>query len=164
MYLVKKCITIKKFLKIANLLPYKANFMNVTKKYLDDLTYKIIGCAIEVHKNLGPGLLESVYQKCFVYELRMNHLNYSLQKVVPIKYKESVFDAELRYDILIENLIIVELKAMEGILPIHQAQLLTYMKLLEKPKGVLVNFNCLNIFKEGQRTMVNDLYSILPNE
>ncbi len=138
--------------------------MIVTKKYLNELTYRIIGCAIEVHKNLGPGLLESVYHKCFLFELEMKNLLYTQQKNVPIKYKEYEIAAELRYDVLVENLIIVELKSVDGILPIHQAQLLTYMKLLGKPKGVLLNFNCLNIFKEGQRTIVNDLFSVLPDE
>jgi GxxExxY protein len=104
----------------------------VSKKYIDDLTYKIIGCAIEVHKQLGPGLLESVYQKCFNYELFAKNLFFRSQVVTPINYKENILDVDLRLDVLVEDLIIIELKAMDGILPVHEAQVLTYMKLLRK--------------------------------
>jgi len=134
----------------------------ISKKYLDDLTYNIIGCAIEVDKQLGPGLLESVYQKCFNYELSLKALNFRRQIVAPINYKGITLEADLRLDVLVEDSIIVEIKAVEGILPVHQAQLLTYMKLLKKPKGVLINFNCTNIFKEGQKTLVNELFAALP--
>lgn len=137
--------------------------MTITKKYLDELTYSIIGCAIEVHKQLGPGLLESVYEKCFTRELSLKNLAFITQQKVPIQYKGMPLDAELRFDVLVENLIVVELKAIEGILPDHEAILLTYLKLLEKPKGILINFNCVNIFKEGQKTLVNEYYSALPN-
>jgi GxxExxY protein len=136
--------------------------MIITKSYVDELTYKIIGCAIEVHKQLGPGLLESVYQKCFNHELFIKPLNFISQVFTPINYKGVILEADLRLDVLVEDTIIVELKAMEGILPVHEAQLLTYMKLLQKPKGVLINFNCTNIFKEGQKTLVNEYYAALP--
>ncbi|UPT65935.1 MAG: GxxExxY protein [Sphingobacteriales bacterium JAD_PAG50586_3] len=138
--------------------------MNITKKYLDNLTYKIIGCAIEVHKELGPGLLESVYQKCFLQELKSHGLGYQSQIIIPINYKEIELDCSLRLDVLVEGFIVVELKAVDYMIPIYDAQLLTYMKLLEKPKGVLINFNCTNIFKEGQKTLVNTIYASLPNE
>lgn len=134
----------------------------VTKKDIDDLTYLIIGCAIEVHKELGPGLLESVYHSCFVEELVRKQLHYQSEIEVPIVYKGKHLNTNLRLDVLVEDLMIVELKAVEKILPVHQVQLLTYLKLLEKPKGILINFNCTNIFKEGQKTMVNDLYALLP--
>ena len=134
----------------------------VTKGLLDELTYKIIGCAIEVHKQLGPGLLESVYQKCFIQELCLRSLKFVNQVLTPINYKGMVLEAELRLDVLVEDFIIVELKSMEGILPVHEAQLLTYMKLLQKPKGILINFNCTKIFKVGQKTLVNQFYSALP--
>ena len=138
--------------------------MNITKKYLDNLTYKIIGCAIEVHKELGPGLLESVYQKCFLHELKLQGLGYQSQLVIPINYKAEELDCSLRLDVLVEGLIVVELKAVDYMIPIYDAQLLTYMKLLEKPKGILINFNCTNIFKEGQKTLVNSIYAQLPSE
>jgi len=127
------------------------------------LTYKIIGAAIEVHKRPGPGLLESVYLKCFVKELSLQSVNYKTQVFTPIEYKGFSLDTELRLDVLIEDQIIVEIKAMDGLLPVHEAQLLTYMKLINKPKGILINFNCVNIFKEGQKTMVNELFAALPN-
>ncbi|HEY6975688.1 MAG TPA: GxxExxY protein [Chitinophagaceae bacterium] len=134
----------------------------ITQKYLDELTYRIIGCAIEVHKQLGPGLLESVYEKCFVRELSLQDIEHKTQLYVPVAYKGLLMEAELRLDVLIEDLILIELKAIEGILPVHEAQVLTYMKLLQKPKGILINFNCTNIVKEGQKTFVNEYYSALP--
>ena len=138
--------------------------MSITQKYLDELTFKIIGCAIEVHKELGPGLLESVFEKCFIRELALQNIAYKTQLWVPIEYKGLQLDADLRLDVLVEDLILVELKAIDGLLPVHQAQVLTYMKLLKKPKGVLINFNCTNIFKEGQKTLVNEYYRALPKE
>jgi len=134
----------------------------IAKRLLDELTYKIVGSAIEVHRQLGPGLLESVYQKCFLHELFLRNLKFVHQILTPINYKGIVLDTDLRLDVLVEDFIIVELKSMEGILPVHEAQLLTYMKLLQKPKGILINFNCTNIFREGQKTMVNEYYAQLP--
>lgn len=138
--------------------------MRITQKYLDELTYKIIGCAIEVHKQLGPGLMESVYQKCFNREISLKNFTQASELWVPIAYKGINLEADLRLDVLVEDLIIVELKSIEGILPVHEAQVLTYMKLLKKPKGILINFNCTNIFKEGQKTFVNEYYAALPKE
>lgn len=134
----------------------------MTKKQLDELTYQIIGAAIEVHKVIGPGLLESVYHKCLKQEFVLRKLSYQSEFIVPIEYKGIETQADLRCDFLIENVIVVEIKAVEVMVPIFEAQLLTYMKLLEKPKGILINFNCINIFKEGQKTFVNDLYRVLP--
>ena len=134
----------------------------MTRKYVDEITYLAIGCAIEVHRQLGPGLLESLYEKCFIRELSLKNISYKKQEIIPVYYKGWNLDAELRYDVLVENLLIVELKAIEGILPVHHAVLLTYMKLLQKPKGLLINFNCTNIFKEGQKTLVNEYYGLLP--
>jgi GxxExxY protein len=136
----------------------------VTKKYLDELTYAIIGAAIEVHKQLGPGLLESVYEKCFLKELSIRNLSAKSQIWVPLQYKGLEIATELRLDILVEDLICVELKAIEDLLPIHDAVLLSYMKLLQKPKGILINFHCVNIFKEGQKTLVNDIFAALPDK
>lgn len=136
----------------------------MTQKYIDELTYKIIGCAIEVHKQLGPGLLESVYEKCFARELMLQNHEFKTQLYVPVSYKGVIMEADLRLDVLVEELILVELKAIEGLLPVHEAQVLTYMKLLEKPKGILINFNCTNIVKEGQKTLVNEFYARLPKQ
>jgi hypothetical protein len=133
-----------------------------TKSYLNDLSYKIIGCAIEVHKQLGPGLLESIYHECMKKELFPKSINYQSQLIVPINYKGLLIDADYRLDFLVEDAIVVELKAMDGILPVHEAQLLTYMKLLQKPKGILLNFNCTNIVKEGSKQMVNEFFAPLP--
>ena len=136
----------------------------ITKSYLNDLSYKIVGCAIEVHKHLGPGLLESIYHECLKQEFFLRGVNYKNQLFVPISYKGLVLDADYRLDFLVEDEIVVELKAMEGILPVHEAQLLTYMKLLQKGKGILINFNCANIVKEGTKQMVNEYFSILPEQ
>jgi GxxExxY protein len=135
----------------------------VTKKLLDELSYEIIGCAIKVHKALVPGLLESIYEKCLVNELMSKDFRVVSQIKVPINYKGLQLDADLRLDILVENLIVVEVKAVETINALYEAQILSYMRLLEKPKGILINFCCKNIFKEGQRTFVNDLYNLLPS-
>ncbi|MBS1915107.1 MAG: GxxExxY protein [Bacteroidetes bacterium] len=136
--------------------------MITTQRYVDDLTYEIIGCAIEVHKELGPGLIESIYEKCFVRELSLQSIDFKTQLWLPVQYKGMYLDAGLRLNVLIEDLILVELKAIDFVLPVHHAQVLTYMKLMQKPKGILINCNCTNIFKEGQKTFVNELYAALP--
>jgi GxxExxY protein len=136
----------------------------MTKKYLNELTYQVIGCAIEVHKHLGPGLLESVYEKCFLRELSLRNIAWQNQIWMPLEYKGMLFDTELRLDVLVEDILCVELKAQKGLLPIHEAVLLSYMQLLQKPKGILINFHCINIFKEGQKTLVNNLFSLLPED
>ena len=138
--------------------------MRITKKYINDLTYQVIGCAVEVHKHPGPGLLESIYEKCFLQELILRGLANKRQIWVPLEYKGLLLDTELRLDVLVEDILCVELKAQEGLLPIHDAILLSYMQMLQKPKGILINFHCVNIFKEGQKTLVNNLFSLLPEE
>ncbi|MGK2862437.1 MAG: GxxExxY protein [Chitinophagaceae bacterium] len=135
----------------------------VTKSYLNDLSYKIVGCAIEVHKHIGPGLLESVYHECLRQEFFLKSINFVSQLFIPINYKGKILEADYRLDFLVENEIVVELKAMEGILPVHEAQLLTYMKLLQKGKGILINFNCASIVKEGAKQMVNEYFARLPD-
>jgi GxxExxY protein len=134
------------------------NNSKMTKTYLNDLIYKVNGAAIEVHKTLGPGLLESVYHKCLKKELSLLGINYQSKLFIPVDYKGFKLETELRCDLFIENILPVELKAVEKIHPVHEAQLITYMKLLNVPKGLLLNFNCTNLFKEGQRTFVNDVY------
>ena len=107
----------------------------------DLLTQKVIGCAIEVHKQLGPGLLESSYESCLMYELTQAGLLAKSQVLLPITYKHVEIDAGYRLDILLPNKLIIELKAVDKLLPIHSAQLLTYMKLAEITSGLLINFN-----------------------
>ncbi len=136
----------------------------VTKKQLSELTYQIVGCAIEVHKHLGPGLLESVYHDCMKKEFSLRNINFKSQLLMPVNYKGLVLDTDYRLDFLVEDLIVVELKAMDGILPVHEAQLLTYMKLLQKAKGVLLNFNSTNIVNGGSKQMVNELFTELPEQ
>jgi len=134
----------------------------VTQKYLDELTYEVVGAAIEVHKIVGRGLLESVYHQCLKEELSQRKLNFFTEMRVPILYKEKELVTDFRCDLFVENCLVVELKAVSEINSIHQAQLLTYMKLLKAPKGIIVNFNCFNIFKEGQKTLVNEYFRLLP--
>ena len=135
----------------------------ITQKSVNDLAYKIVGSAIEVHKELGPGLLESVYEKILKYELESSGLFVESQKLIPINYKGKSVDCDLRLDLLVEDLVIVELKAVELMIPLFQAQLLTYLKLLNKPKGLLINFNSDNISK-SLIPLVTEEFSKLPKE
>ena len=136
----------------------------ITQKYLDDLTYEIIGSAIEVHKNMGRGLLESVYHQCLKEELSYRKINFHTEMKVPIIYKTKELITDFRCDLFVENCLVVELKSVLEMNPIFEAQLLTYMKLLKAPKGFLINFNCYNIFKEGQKTFVNEYFKLLPKQ
>jgi len=135
--------------------------MNITKKYVNDIAYKAVGCAIEVHKQLGPGLLESVYETCFIDELRTQGFEFQRQVPVPIIYKGKDLGTTLVLDLVINDLIIVELKAVEVIIPVFKAQLLSYLKLTGKPKGLLVNFHCENI-KDHLVPLVTDEFAKLP--
>jgi len=112
------------------------------------ITEKIIGCAIEVHKNLGPGLLESAYEECLFYELQQLGVNVKKQVPLPLVYKEIKLEAGYRIDLLVENKVIVELKSVDAIADIHKAQLMTYMKLAEIKVGLLINFNVTKL-KDG---------------
>lgn len=138
--------------------------MKITKAYLNDLTYTVIGAAIEVHKEFGPGLLERVYERCLKYELEQQGIEVKSQCYFPVLYKGENLDAGLKVDLLVENELIVELKVVEYLIPLFNAQLLTYMKLLKKPKGLLINFNSTNIAHNGQHTLVNDFFAQLPEE
>ncbi|MBX9806720.1 MAG: GxxExxY protein [Flavobacteriaceae bacterium] len=133
----------------------------MTKTYLKDLIYQVNGCAIEVHKHLGPGLLESVYHSCLKKELTLRGFDFQTELIIPINYKGLEVEAGLRCDLFVEKTLVVELKSVEKVLPIHEAQLLTYMKLLEVPIGLIINFNVTHIFKEGQKSYVNELYRYL---
>jgi len=133
----------------------------ITQKYINELAYKVVGCAIEVHKQLGPGLLESVYELCFIDELKNAGLIVQSQVYIPVNYKDKNLGGILKLDILVNDLIIVELKAVETMIPLFQAQLLSYLKLAKKPKGLLINFNSENITKQLV-PMVTEEFSKLP--
>ncbi|HKD82079.1 MAG TPA: GxxExxY protein [Candidatus Angelobacter sp.] len=107
----------------------------------EELTEKIIGAAIEVHKAIGPGLIESIYEECLCHELRLRGLKFKRQMVVPVVYKGVNLNCGHRLDLLVEDTVVVELKAVERILPVHEAQLLTYLRMLQKPAGFILNFN-----------------------
>lgn len=133
----------------------------MTKKQITELSYRIVSAAIEVHKTLGPGLLESVYQLCLKYQLEKNGHQVVEQVIVPVRYDELVFDTSFRLDLLVDDLIIVELKAVEHVLPVHEAQLLTYMKLMQKPQGLIINFFTDNITR-SLKPFVNEYFKALP--
>ncbi len=125
-----------------------------TKNICDRLSREIIGAAIEVHKTLGPGLLESAYEECLCYELKSKDLNIKRQFPLQVRYKDINLDCGYRIDILVEDMVIVELKAVGNIEPIHKAQLLTYLKLSNKWLGLLLNFN-ESVLKKGIVRLVN---------
>jgi GxxExxY protein len=122
---------------------------------LNHLSGQIIGAAIEVHRELGPGLLESVYEVCLVEELRNRRLDVKCRLALPVLYKGRQLDKELVVDIMVEDTVILELKAVEGVLPVHQAQLLSYLRLTSKPLGLLLNFH-VSIMTKGITRIVND--------
>jgi GxxExxY protein len=125
------------------------------KDKLDLLTRHIIGAAIQVHKELGPGLLESAYQTCLAFELRERGFHVEEQKPLPMVYKRVKLDCGYRLDLVVEDSVIVEVKAIEALLPIHQAQLLSYLRLSGKRVGLLVNFH-VRILKQGLKRVVNE--------
>ena len=119
----------------------------------DPLSYKVIGCALEVHRNLGPGLLESTYEQCLAHELTEAKISFKVQKSLPVLYKGVNIDCGYRVDLLIEDKLIVELKSVERMLGVHEAQLLTYMKLSGINLGLLINFNS-KVLKDGLKRFV----------
>lgn len=126
---------------------------------LNEITEKIIGSAIEVHRHLGPGLLESAYEECLCYELSQSGLMFQRQVHLPIRYKGILLQSAHRMDLIVEDAIVVELKATEEMLPIFSAQLLTYLKSAQKPVGLLINFN-VPVLKDGIRRISN--FSVSP--
>lgn len=120
---------------------------------VNEITRTIIGCAIEVHKQLGPGLLESAYEECLAFELEQKGIHFERQKALPIQYKSIQLEYGYRIDLLVENCVVVELKSVEALNPIHDAQILTYMKFSEKKIGLLINFNVL-ILKDGLKRLI----------
>ncbi|MFI5088513.1 MAG: GxxExxY protein [Terriglobales bacterium] len=122
---------------------------------LDAITRKIIGAAINVHRALGPGLLESAYETCLAYELHQRGLRIERQKPLPVRYRGITLDCGYRLDLVVENSVIVEVKATEGLLPVHQAQVLSYLRLSGLTVGLLITFN-VPVLKSGLKRIVND--------
>ncbi len=125
------------------------------EKRLNQITEKIISAAIEVHRALGPGLLESTYEACLAFELAESGLKVEKQKPLPVVYREVKLECGYRLDLLVEDLVIVEIKAVDRLAPIHQAQLLSYLKLSGRKVGLIINFN-VKVLKEGLRRVVNN--------
>lgn len=121
----------------------------------NDLTYEIINCALEVHNFLGPGLLESVYQKALIHELKLRGFKIDYEVPIEIYYKDINVGDSLRLDILVNEEIVIELKSVENVLPVHKKQLLTYLRLLDFEVGLLINFN-VSLLKEGITRIVNN--------
>ena len=119
----------------------------------DDLSHRVIGCAIEVHRALGPGLLEFAYEQCFAHELTRNNIRFKLQHPQPVEYKGLRLDCGYRIDLLVEDILILELKSVDKLTGIHEAQLLTYMKLADVKTGLLINFNIAKL-KDGIKRFV----------
>lgn len=119
----------------------------------NEITHAIIGAAIEVHKYLGPGLLESAYEECFVHALLLRNLKFERQKPIPVVYKETKLECGYRIDLLVEDKIVVELKSVEGLAPIHDAIVLTYLRLSGHKLGLLINFHVATL-KEGIRRFI----------
>ncbi|UEQ75428.1 GxxExxY protein [Chryseobacterium arthrosphaerae] len=134
----------------------------MTKKEITQLSYEITGFAIKVHKILGPGLLESVYEECLKIELIKNGYDVKQQVIASINYEGIEIETKLIVDLLVNDTIIIELKAVEELLPIHEAQLLTYMKVLKKPQGLLINFFTNNITK-SLKPFINEYFRELPD-
>ena len=119
----------------------------------NEITHQIIGAAIEVHKHLGPGLLESAYEECFAHELQLRNLRVERQKPVPVIYKETKLECGYRLDLLVEGRVVVELKSVEGLGPIHEAIILTYLRMSGHRLGLLINFN-VSALKDGVRRFI----------
>jgi len=121
---------------------------------INKITGVIVDAAMTVHSELGPGLLESTYEACLMHELKFRNIKSQNQLVLPVVYRQSQIDTGYRIDLLVENEVIIELKAVEKLLPIHEAQLLTYLKLSNKKIGLLINFNSLRL-KHGIKRIAN---------
>ncbi len=127
-----------------------------TEAEVNQITHAIIGAAMQVHSTLGPGLLESTYEACLAFELAAHGLRVEQQKALPVVYRDVRLDCGYRMDLVVEEIVVVELKAVETLLPIHQAQLLSYLKLSGCPAGLLINFHVTSL-KSGIRRIVNEL-------
>ena len=133
----------------------------ISQKYVNDIAYQIVGCAIEVHRHLGPGLLESVYKPCMIEEIRSRGMIVASEIHIPVSYKGKDLGGILKLDLLVENLVIVELKAVDILHPVFKAQLLSYLKLTGMPKGLLINYNDEKI-TDHLVPLVTETFSRLP--
>ncbi|HMQ62583.1 MAG TPA: GxxExxY protein [Flavilitoribacter sp.] len=136
----------------------------LSQSIINDIAYEAVGCAITVHREMGPGLLEQIYEECLYEEMKSHGIQVARQVKIPISFKGRILKKQLRIDLLVEDLVIIECKSVQQIMPIFEAQLLTYLKLAKKPKGFLINFNCRNLSKEGLLPMVTDQFSSYPKE
>lgn len=136
----------------------------ITQKSINDLSYKIIGACIEVHKLAGPGLYEEVYHQCLEKEFDLLGLKYQSELEIPFFYKGKRIDCKVKCDFLIEELIVLELKSVTEIHQIHKAQTINYMNLLKVPRSILVNFNVTNLYHEGCESFVSPIFKGLSKE
>jgi len=134
-----------------------------TKNEINKLCHDILSCAIEVHRVLGLGLLESIYEKCLIFELEERGFEVRSQIELPLLYKGHYLETHLKLDLLVEDIVIVELKSVDAFIPINSAQIISHLKLMNKPKGILINFNSTNLIKEGQKTFVTHKFAELPD-
>lgn len=130
----------------------------ITQKYITDLTYKINGACIEIHKILGSGLAEIVYHKALEEEFRIRDIQFKSEFIIPVFYKDRNLECDFKCDFLVEDLIVLEIKAVTQIMDIHKSQVLNYMNLLKVPKGILINFNVKNLYHFGQETFINKYF------
>jgi GxxExxY protein len=133
----------------------------VTKEFVDNLSYEIFASIIEVHKNLGPGLIESIYHKCLAHELKLRNINFTSEASFEFNYKDLNLTTDFRCDLFVENCIMLELKAVQEVIPYFKTKLISQMKIAKAPKGILVNFNVKNIMSEGKFVFLNEHYSQL---
>ncbi|WP_345766217.1 GxxExxY protein [Chryseobacterium endophyticum] len=133
----------------------------ITQKYITDLTYRINRACIEVHKILGAGLAEIVYHKALEKEFKLTDIEYKSEFQIPVIYKDEHLNCDFKCNFLIEDLIVLEIKAVASILEIHRSQVINYINLLKVPKGILVNFNVKNIYHFGQETFINKYFDQL---
>ena len=134
-----------------------------TKSKVDQLTYEIVGAAIEVHRELGPGLKEAVYEEAMCIELDSRQISYAAQYYFRPSFKGRILKTACRCDLLVEEIIVVEMKSVSTLHDIDRAQIMNYINLLKLPKGILLNFNVINLTRDGKETFVNDYYRQLPD-
>ncbi|MFH6945456.1 GxxExxY protein [Flavobacterium sp. FlaQc-50] len=127
---------------------------------MSDLIYQVNGAAIEVHKNIGPGLLESIYHQCMIKELSLRGINFQSELIIPIEYKGLELESDLRCDLFIDNCLALELKAVDKIIPVHIAKLMSYMKLLQVPIGLMINFNVTKYLSRRSKNICQRIVSL----